>query len=428
MIRSISINNFRSVEKQTVDLAPITFLYGNNAAGKSSLFYSLNVLRNIVSNPNQPLDSFFNLGFANLGSFKQVVFRHDENKEIAISIATKIDNVNVNYGVKIHPKQSSFFIELEAPYLLKLSLPVTFPYPANGNVQESVTLDGITYNVSWNGITAQANPTTVTEESTKKANEIVLLINKTAEAVRTSDIVPLRRGFTKPFYANINVTQFPITEDEVAALLLKEDYIDSKLSTYLEQIIERQFRIKNVSGTAQNALTTSETLSKVSSDIVNDGFGVNQLVYLLAKVLNKNAETVCIEEPEINLHPSVVRKMPRTFFEFVKDENKQLLISTHSETLIISILSAVARNEVSKDEILFYLTLKQDGLTSFNKQEISDSGQVTGGLTSFMAGELEDIDGFFKDRKARKVKKEKVTEKNASQDKPATDEQVTSDQ
>ncbi|MGD0576727.1 MAG: AAA family ATPase, partial [Candidatus Staskawiczbacteria bacterium] len=84
MIKSINIDNFRSIEGQKIKLTPIVFLYGNNAAGKSSLFYALNVIRNIVSNPNQPLDNFFNLGFANLGGFKKVVTRHDETKTISI--------------------------------------------------------------------------------------------------------------------------------------------------------------------------------------------------------------------------------------------------------------------------------------------------------------------------------------------------------
>ena len=59
MIKSVNIKNFRSIENQKVGLTPIVFIYGNNAAGKSSLFYSFNILRNIVSTPKSTSRQFF---------------------------------------------------------------------------------------------------------------------------------------------------------------------------------------------------------------------------------------------------------------------------------------------------------------------------------------------------------------------------------
>ena len=406
IIKNVKINNFRSVEKQSIDLAPLTFLYGNNAVGKSSLFYALNILRNIVTDPGQPVDKFFDLGFANLGTFKQVVFKHEDTKSITIAVSGKHGNTDFTYGVKINPKQSEFFVEIEKPYSLKLRLPVTFPYTLNGNLQEAFIFQEITYSINWTGVVAQVTPTTVNEETNKQAKTIAYLLNRGVQLVRNVDLVPLRRGFSKPQYGVVNITQFPITEEEVASLLAVDDYLDSKLSTYLEQTIDRQFRAKPQSGTSLTSLTTIEKVSKISSDIVNDGFGVNQLVYLLAKTLNKNAITVCIEEPEINLHPSVVRKVPHTLIELVKDEGKQLIVSTHSESLILALLSAIAREEITTNDVICYLTTRLNGVTDFTKQEITEDGQISEGLISFMGGELEDIETFFKAKKKNKGKKE----------------------
>lgn len=404
MINGVKINNFRSVERQTVSLAPLTFFYGNNAAGKSSLFYALNILRNVVTDPNQPVDSFFNLGFVNLGTFKQIVFKHEEARTITIAISGKSNNVNFTYGVKLNPKQGEFFVETSEPYSLKLSLPVTFPYPVNGNAQETITIAEIVYTISWTGITAQVTPATVTEESNKQAKSIAALINRGAQLIRTLDVVSLKRGFSKPQYGVVNVTQFPTTEEEVASMLAVEDYVDNKVSTYLEQTIDRQFRAKPQSGTSLTALTTIEKDSKNSSDVVNDGFGVNQLVYLFAKTLNKNANTLCIEEPEINLHPSVVKRLPHTLIELVKDERKQLLISTHSENLVLALLSSITSGQITSEDVLFYLTTRPQGVTDFAKQDITPEGQVTQGLTSFMQNEMVDIAGLFKAKRNKKSK------------------------
>lgn len=419
MITRVKINNFRSVEKQSVDLAPLTFLYGNNAAGKSSLFYALNILRNITTDPNQPMDKFFDLGFANLGTFKQVIYKHDDTKSISISIDGKHNSVDFTYGVKLNPKHSEFFVELGKPYGLKLNLPVTFPYPLSGNLQEVFTLGEIAYNINWTGLVAQVTPATANEESNKQAKSIAYLLNRGAQLIRTADIVPLRRGFSKPQYGVVNITQFPISEEEVASLLAVDEYLDSKLSNYLEQTIDRQFRAKPQSGTSVTSLTTIEKVSKTQSDIVNDGFGVNQLVYLLAKTLNKNAITVCIEEPEINLHPSIVRRVPHTLIELVRDENKQLIVSTHSEALILALLSAVAEGEVKVSDVLCYITTRSTGgITEFTKQEITEDGQISEGLTSFMGGELEDIEAFLKAKKSKKNKKKNKEDILATQEEP----------
>ena len=233
MIHALQIKNFRSVKDQTVDLKPLVFLYGNNATGKSSLFYSLIVLRNVVSNPNQPIDSFFNLIFANLGGFKHVVSQHDETRSILIAVKAKVRNTSLNYGVKLNPKQGEFFLNLGAPYFLELVLPVTFPYPMNGNAQKSITLEGVSYSVSWNGITAQVAPSVATEESNKQALTITSIINNVAGLVRSIDVVPLRRGFFKHLYGPMNISQFPMSDDEVAAMLAAEEYIDTKVNTNL---------------------------------------------------------------------------------------------------------------------------------------------------------------------------------------------------
>ncbi len=405
MIKSITVKNFRSVEEQTVELAPITLLYGNNAAGKSSLFYALNVLRNIVNNPQQPLDAAFNLGFAALGGFERVVFRHVETSDILISVSGAVRGTDFTYGVKLNPKHGEFILELGQPYSLNFSLAVPFPYPLNLNVERSVTLDSVEYKINWNGITAQVTPTPANEVANQKANEVTLLINGITEVVRGIDVVSVRRGFFKTQYGQVPVNPYPWTEDEVAALLAADENLDTHVSAYLEQTVGRQVRAKAKIGTSVADLKTIEPKTKVTTDVVNDGFGINQLVYVFAKILNRTTRTVCVEEPEANLHPSVIRHLPKSFIELVKTDKRQLIISTHSEAFVISMLAAIAKGEIQINEAAFYLTTRTDGVTKFTREENSEDGRVSEGLKSFMAGELDEVQAFFKPpKKARKSK------------------------
>lgn len=404
MIKTIKISRFRSIKESSLELAPLTFLYGNNASGKSSVFYALNVFRNILLNPNQQVDAFFNLTFANLGGFRQVVFRHEEAHETSISASSRIDNILFTNGVTIKGSAGVFSLDIGKPYSLKFNLPVSFPYPSNVNDKQEYKTGEVTFGITWNGTTFQVTPDPVSEENSKRAQEMSAMFNGMGEKIRGIDVVPVRRGFTKPQYGIVSSSKFPANEDEIASKLASDEYLDSKVSTYLEQIIGRQFRAKTAPGTSLVSLTTTEKESKQTTEIVNDGFGTNQLVYLLAKVLNKDSGVVCVEEPEINLHPGVVRKLPSVFIELARDEKKQLIISTHSVDLIIAMLAAVSKGEIKPENVACYLTTRQDGISSFARQNISKEGQIEGGLTAFMEGELDNIRGFFEGKGSRKEK------------------------
>lgn len=88
------IRNFRAIRDQILEVAPITVIYGENGTGKSSVLYALLTLRNIVLNPNQPVDAFFGYSFLGLGNFKAVVFDHNDQNQIALGVELE--------GVKLH--------------------------------------------------------------------------------------------------------------------------------------------------------------------------------------------------------------------------------------------------------------------------------------------------------------------------------------
>jgi AAA15 family ATPase/GTPase len=50
MIEKIRISGFRSIREQEIELSKLNVIYGGTATGKSSVLYSLFVLRNFVKN------------------------------------------------------------------------------------------------------------------------------------------------------------------------------------------------------------------------------------------------------------------------------------------------------------------------------------------------------------------------------------------
>lgn len=392
MINKITVKNFRSIEMAQVELSRITVFYGPTSSGKSSLFYALMVLRNFILNPNRQADGLFHLGFMDLGGFDACVFNHNPNKNVEISIEYESGNGEASYGISFS-KTSCEISQFVDP--LQMTAKVNLPYPINQTFPFKSKRGEDEYTVNWNGISCSVTPTQPTAQNQHIAQEIATLVNKSAEALKAIDISPPNRGFFKPSYTPVSPSPTPTTEDEVASIIINDQHLPGRISIYAEEIFKRDFRIFTPSGTATNFFQATDKRSKIPVLLVNEGFGVNQVIYLLAKALRLNVNTILIEEPEVHLHPTVIRNFVKTLCSLAKDEEKQFLLVTHSEQFLITLLTSVVDGSLAQDDFRCYLTTKEGRRTSFKEQKASKEGQIEGGLRSFVEAQTEDIKKFL---------------------------------
>ena len=127
--------------------------------------------------------------------------------------------------------------------------------------------------------------------------------------------------------------------------------------------------------------------------IVAEGFGTNTLVHLLFELVRANrGATVLIEEPEVHLHPKAQADLASVLVEEAKAANKQVIMTTHSEHVAGRLLTLVAEKHLSPEEISIYSFEKDDfGVCSAHEIEVTDRGQVRGGLKSFFEADLEEM-------------------------------------
>ena len=254
-----------------------------------------------------------------------------------------------------------------------------------------------TATLNWNGVTISAQvpdaPPSV-QALTKQLNE---RFNLPMEAARATGFVPLRRGFSKPIYGFSGVTPSLTTEDEVASVLANpgERFRQYKVSNYLEQIAKRRVQIQSQIGTSSFTIDSIPTGQGIPASIVNEGFGINQLLYLLTICLYPTFKIVAIEEPEIHLHPSMVRELARALVEIATTEDRRLIVSTHSEVFVLALLAQIVAGQAELDDIAFVMAENREGESVFNKQEATADGQIQGGLQAFMAAEFEDLALFL---------------------------------
>lgn len=89
MLRSIQLDNFKAFGQPTViPLAPITLLFGQNSSGKSSILQSLNLLKQ--TRESRDVEALLlprtENGFADLGSFQELLFDHELKRSLSIRI------------------------------------------------------------------------------------------------------------------------------------------------------------------------------------------------------------------------------------------------------------------------------------------------------------------------------------------------------
>ncbi|MDA9347145.1 DUF3696 domain-containing protein [bacterium] len=83
----IEIENFKGIStKQSIDLAPITLLFGPNSAGKSTILQALQYVREILERKNLDPDQTIAGGLTDLGGFAALVHDHDLTRPICIKI------------------------------------------------------------------------------------------------------------------------------------------------------------------------------------------------------------------------------------------------------------------------------------------------------------------------------------------------------
>ena len=150
------------------------------------------------------------------------------------------------------------------------------------------------------------------------------------------------------------------------------------------------FRVDTVP--PQSAKPVSESLAGDIS-LLAEGFGTNALVHLLFVVVRTAPEaTVLIEEPEIHLHPKAQAELASVLVEEAKSSGKQMVLTTHSEHFAGRLLTLVAEGKLSADELAICSFEKDEtGVCSATEVEVTDMGQVKGGLKGFFETDLDEM-------------------------------------
>ena len=140
--------------------------------------------------------------------------------------------------------------------------------------------------------------------------------------------------------------------------------------------------------------------------LADEGYGITQLVSLLLQIDNSiplearyfpnvflekdrvdcnlsyryQPHTICVEEPEVHLHPKYQSMLAEMFVEAYQKYNIHFIIETHSEYLIRKLQVMVADKDsslTSNDVSLNYVEKDEKGVSTNRKIEILEDGRLS---------------------------------------------------
>lgn len=114
------------------------------------------------------------------------------------------------------------------------------------------------------------------------------------------------------------------------------------------------------------------------------GFGIGQLLPILVEGLVADDRIICVEQPEIHLHPRLQANLADFFIETagvaMRDENRrtnanQWIVETHSEALILRIQKHVRAGKLKADSVsVLYVEPGAQGST-ISQLRLDDDGE-----------------------------------------------------
>jgi hypothetical protein len=118
----------------------------------------------------------------------------------------------------------------------------------------------------------------------------------------------------------------------------------------------------------------------MTSSVADVGFGLSQVLPILVQVLQSSDSILCVEQPEIHLHPALQARLGDIFIESAMKRNNTFILETHSEHLILRLLRRIREGMGKKNPklrkedlcVLYVEPLKQGSRVI--EMEIDDDG------------------------------------------------------
>ena len=428
-----SLKNFRSFGEEGADfeLAPITVLTGCNSAGKSSLVKALMLLAK-QSQADLPLPTQADRGSGHsefvgsdlpvtdkqfgLGNINKVINRISGNGKIEYSytVWSAMLNEEVRVIKTFRPAQTNIipYGELASWRIEKYDGTLLVEHNEKGNVTDQSVSEFLShFNITYDGPIRSILGDSKIKDFYKEVLRDVPFLSISSESYIDSRSSIIKRLYTLDDDDKLSITLRRLSErvrgfDEYG----RREGLDENYHILPLSFVNRWIHQFGLCDEVEVEMEDDEGLGiylylrkgEERYLLADEGYGITQLLTLLLHIdnclpnysLNKKPQWICVEEPEIHLHPAYQSKLADMFVEAYQKYNIHFIIETHSEYLIrkLQVLVADKENNLTPNDVsLNYVDKDENGISTNRKIEIRDDGRLDG---SFGKGFYDEAGGL----------------------------------
>jgi predicted ATPase len=377
LLTKLKLKNILSFRNTELELGPLNVLIGPNAAGKSNLIEAISLL--------QALPTDIHSAIRRGGGVRSWTWQRDAVASPTASLECVLGDWpagSLYYDLEFSEERQGFVI-------LKERLAGPAVSTEEKGVEEYFTRD--THRVmlidkTWSGIDpddsvlkkfrnpADLTPTTAVGE----AFEEIRIFRE----FRTGLVSSARQGALPSMAKDFLVDG----GDNLALVMLELDYhgVRDNIRQYLKRLYEpfEDIRVRLDGGAAQIYVREAGMLEPLSAIRLSDG--TLRFLCLLAILLHPDPPPlVCIEEPEVGLHPEALEILAEVFLE--ASQRMQLVVTTQSEAFIDALTDspeAVLVCERDSDHSTQFKRLSRDKLAGwldrYSLGELWRKGEIGG--------------------------------------------------
>ena len=185
---------------------------------------------------------------------------------------------------------------------------------------------------------------------------------------------PLRREPERYYFFSGNVpTDVGKKGDKTAESLFYSENLQTAVNDKLKELgIDYHINVTPISEDTKDIFSVrlmDQTL-KTDVSISEVGFGISQILPIIVQSYLSTDNIICIEQPEIHIHPRLQTELAQLFYERV-NENKQLqyIIETHSEHVILRFQKLIRKRLLDPSDIsVIYVMKEREGITCTSLQ------------------------------------------------------------
>ena len=431
MLSKIKIGNFKSIKDLELELAPLTIFVGPNASGKSNVLESIAILAQTPKLRDRIEKSLY--GSLEYGEFIRypsthdfplfdfVAHKKDWSKFITFEIhVTDKENHEIGYRYAFQPKDEEvrlavFENEKKLVEVVRFKIPewaggpdwdTEFLHP--GELVEHVMphmsdLSNILDPTSFECVfptppISDKNLQKNIEGISSKAQKIVKKIETT---VRDIYFLSAIRGEVRPI-VEIGAGEPRLGTHgegliEILSLIFRRpeyDKISGKIVEWASNFGMDEIKAGWWGGT------------NLSSDYIDPQFrtrlnlalasqGSRQILTIITQLFwSTPGSVIMIEEPEISLHIEAQLELPKMFSDAI-NEGKQVIVTTHSEHLILALKPLIVNGDLKPDDVAIWHFEKTEEGTKAERLNLTDKGIVAGWIPSYVKAEEEILKEWF---------------------------------